>query len=88
VVERRSRPGAHVVASRAGGREIRHGVVWRTVWIEAEDAGVVVIRRMAAIASRWQSRVITGVMATDVRARAGRDGVRTLQRERGRAVVE
>jgi hypothetical protein len=43
---------------------------------------------MAAVASRRQSRVITGAMATDVRAGAGRDGMRTLQRERGRAVIE
>jgi len=76
VVERRSNPRGRVVTLRAGGGEIRRGVVRWIVGIEADCRRVVVILSMAAIASRRQRRVIATGVATHIRARPWRHGVR------------
>ena len=73
----------------AGRREIRCHVVRGIVRIEAGRGRVIEILGMAAITSRGQHRrEIATEVASGVRARAGRHSVGTLQRERGRAVIE
>lgn len=89
MVERRARPSGHVVTSGAGRREIRSYVVRGIVRIEADRGRVIEILRMAAKTSRRQHRrEIAADVASGVRTRAGRHSVGTLQRERGRAVIE
>ena len=80
VIECRSRPGSHGVASLARSRE---ELLLRTV---ARVRGVVVIGLMAADACDGQSRVIAVHVA--VRALAWWHGVRSRQRERRVGVIE